>query len=102
MVDPRGQFQSCDILHKNSFVKGEAENAIVNTLSKAFQTCSKDTRNQQVCAYNHSFITVIQSYVCKQTPVSFLYSEKMDDVVLLNEFTKGFSASPFSTLLNSG
>ena len=45
-------------------------------------------------AYNHSFKTVIQSSDCKQTPVGLLYSEKMDDVVLLNVFTKGFSASP--------
>ena len=75
--------------------KGEAENAIVNTLQKLFQTFSEDTRDQQVSAHNHSFITVIQSYACKQTSVGFLYSEKRDDVVSLNVFTKGFPASPF-------
>ena len=73
--------------------KGEAKNVFVNTLSKNFQTFSQDTRNPQVSAYNHSFITVIQSYDCKQTSVGLLYSEKIDDVVLLNVFTKGFSAS---------
>ena len=76
--------------------KGEAENATVNTFRKLFQTFCPDTRDQQVSANNHSLITVIQSYDCKQTPVSLLYYEKMDDVVLLNVFTKGFSASPLS------
>ena len=76
-------------------LKEEAENAIVNTLQKLFQTFSEDTRDQQVSAHNHSFITVIQSYDCKQTSVGFLYFEKMDDVVSLNVFTKGLPASPF-------
>ena len=63
---------------------------------------SQDTRNQQVSAYNHSFITVIQSYDSKQTSVGLLYTEKIDDVVLLNVFKKGFSASPLDcpSLLN--
>ena len=44
--------------------KGDAENSIHNTLSKPF---SQLTRDQQGSAYNHSFITFIKIYGCKET-----------------------------------
>ena len=77
-------------------IKGEAENAIVNTLSKTFSDIFTGYKKQQVSVYNHSFVTVIQSYDCEQTPFGLLYDEKIDDVVLLYVFTKGFSASPLT------
>ena len=44
-------------------------------------------------AYNHSFVSIIQNYECKQVLVSFLDAEKMVEVVLLNVFRIGFPAS---------
>ena len=66
------------------YIKGDAENPIHNTLSKLLQPISQLTRKQQGYAYNHSFITFIQIYGCKETPVGLLYAEKMAVIFSLN------------------
>ena len=68
---------------------------------KLLQPFSQLTRDQQGSAYNHSFITFIQIYGCKETPVGLLYAEKMAVVVLLNVLLIGFSASPLWILIFS-
>ena len=40
------------------------------------------------------FITIIQIYGCKETPVGLLYAEKMAELVLLSVIWIGLSASP--------
>ena len=74
-------------------LKGDAENPIHNTLSKLLQPVAQHTRDQQVSAYNHIFITIIQSLGCKEIHVGLLYAEKIAEVVLLNVLWIGFSAS---------
>ena len=54
---------------------------------------SQHEREQQVSAYNRSFVFNIQSYNSKQVPVGLLCAEKMPEVVLLNVFRIGFPAS---------
>ena len=57
------------------------------------QPYSQHARGQQVPAYNRSFVSIIQSYDCKQVPVGLLHAEKVTEVVLLNVFRIGFPAS---------
>ena len=73
-------------------IKRDAENPILNTLSKTTSAISQHPRNQQVSAYNHSFELSIHSYDCKQIPVNLLHAEKMTEVALLNVFRIGFPA----------
>ena len=64
-----------------------------NVDSKLIQPFSKHSRNQQVSAYNHSFLTIIQSHCCKEILFSLLHVKKIADVVLLYVFNIGFPAS---------
>ena len=57
------------------------------------QPFSQHARNQQVSAYNHSFVSIIQRFYCKQVPFGLLYAVKMAEVVLLKVFRIGFPAS---------
>ena len=52
------------------FDKGDAINPIHNTL-KTTSAILSYTRDQQVSAYNHSFITIIQNHGCKNGRSSF-------------------------------
>ena len=60
---------------------------------KLLQPFSKHARNQQVLAYNHSFITIIQGHGCKEILFSLLHAKKIADAVLLYVFNIGFPAS---------
>ena len=80
-------------LYKSSVIKRDAGNPILNTLRKATSAIILHARDQQVSAYNPSFVSIIQSYTCKQVPVGLLHAEKMAKVVLLNVFRIGFPAS---------
>ena len=73
--------------------KRDAGNPILNTLSKATSDISQHGRDQQVSAYNRSFVSIIQCYDCKQVPVGLSHAEKIAEVVLLSVFRIGFSAS---------
>ena len=57
------------------------------------QPVSQHARDQEVSAYNRSFVLNIQSYNCKQVPVGLLHAEKMAKVVILNVFRIGFPLS---------
>jgi hypothetical protein len=57
---------------------------------------SQKARGQQLSAYKCSFVSIIQSYNCKQIPEGFLHAEKMAEEILLNVFRTGFLASLFS------
>ena len=65
-------------------LKGDAMNPIRNTLSITTSAFSQHTRDQQVSAYNHSCLTIIQSHGCKETPVGILHAEKMVELILIN------------------
>ena len=69
-------------------------NPIRNTLSITTSAFSQHTRDQQVSAYNHSCLTIIQSHGCKETPVGILQAEKMAELILINVLLIGFSACP--------
>ena len=68
---------------------------------KILQPFSKHPRNQQVSAYNRSFLIIIQSHGCKKILFSLLNTKKIADAILLyvdnvfNVFNTGFSASLF-------
>ena len=50
------------------------------------QPVSQHARDQEVSAYNCSFVSIIQSYNCKQVAVGLLHAVKMAEVVLLTVF----------------
>ena len=60
---------------------------------KLVQPFSQHAKDQQVSAYNHSFVSIIQSYDCKQVAGGLLHAEKMAEVVLLSVFRIGLAAS---------
>ena len=43
--------------------------------------------------YNHSFVSIILSYDCKQVPVGLWRAEKIAEIVFLNVFIIGFTTS---------
>ena len=69
--------------------KRDAVNPILNILSKAssaiFPAC-KITKS--IC-----FVSILQSYDCKQVPVGLMHAEKMAEVVVLIVSKTGFPAS---------
>ena len=48
--------------------------------------------SQQVSVYHHSFVSIIQSYDCKQVPGGLLLAEKRAEVVLVKVSKVGFPA----------
>jgi hypothetical protein len=91
------------LLSQSKFYYEGFRKSIINSLRKLFQPFSQDARDQYVFAYNHIFVSIIQSYDCKQIPVGLLHVEKMADVVLLNVYRIGFRAYllwKFTTILN--
>ena len=74
-------------------LKRDAVNHIVNTLSKATLAIFSPCKIQQISAYNHSMVLIIQSYDCNQVPVGIFHAEKTAEVVLLRVFRIGLPAS---------
>ena len=70
-------------------VKRDAGNLILNTF------ISQYARDHQVSGYNRTFLSIIQSYDCKQVAVGLLHAKNMAEVVLLNVLKIGFPASLF-------
>ena len=62
-------------------LKGDAKNPIQNTLTNTTSAIFLAYRDQQVSAYHHSVLTIIQSHGCKDIPVGLFYAEKMAEVV---------------------
>ena len=64
--------------------KGDAGNPILNILSKATSAFfSQYARDQQVPAYNCSFVSIIKIYDCKQVPGGLL-NDNGDNLDQLN------------------
>ena len=62
---------------------------------------SQHARDQKVCAYNHSFIIIIQSLGCKEILITLYHEKKISDAVLLCVFNIGLPASLFTSSLQS-
>ena len=73
----------------DSGAKRDAENPILNTLCKSTSEISKHSRDQEVSAYNRSFLTIIQSHGCKEILFSLLHAKKIAYTILLYVLTKG-------------
>ena len=55
---------------------------------KLLQPVSKHTRDQQVSAYNCSFLTIILCLGCKEILFSLLHAKKIADAVFLYVFNR--------------
>ena len=66
------------------------------------QPFSKLARDQQVSAYNRSFITMFKIHGSKEIIFSLLHAQKVADEVFLYVFIIGFSASPLADPAKSG
>ena len=76
-------------------LKRDAGNPISNKFCITNSAFSKHAKNQQVSAYNHSFLTIIQTYGCKEILVTLLHAKKCADAAMLHVFIIGFPASLF-------
>ena len=56
-----------------------------------FSACK---RPKGICLHICSFLSIIQSYDCKQVPVGFLHADKMAEVIKLNVLRKKSSQHP--------
>ena len=62
-------------------LRGMLETLSLIRCVKLLQPFSKYARDQQVSAYNHSFLTICQSHGCKQILFSLLHAKKIDVAV---------------------
>ena len=77
----------------NFQTKRDAGNPIFKTLSKTASVFSQLASDQQVSAYNWSFILEVQSHGCKEVLVILLHAWDIADAVFLYVFNIGFPAS---------